>query len=355
MRFINSKKSDSHVDRGNIRKIQNKKISVIIPIYNVEQYLQRCLESLKNQSYTNFEVLMIDDGSLDTSASIAEKFQLQDRRYRLFKQKNSGQGAARNVGLDHADGDYLAFVDSDDWVHPDFLRILICCAETNKADIVMCGVERVWGSGIHRRNTISNDREYIIENKKEFLYKASFVVWDKLYKRELFDGIRFPAKMKFEDYACTPRVLSRADRIIGLPDVLYYYFWRENSTTNIVKINMDILKAQKILESSEMQKDYQDVLQVYFVRNVMGSLIWAMLHSYKNKCKVAEIMKKGRQQYPDLELKIKKEYIGTGKVLWGKYIYKGYYFRAFVIGSIYNGCRNLIRPVYHQILKIKRG
>lgn len=333
----------------------DKKVSVIIPIYNVEQYLERCLDSLKNQSYTNFEVLMIDDGSLDGSASIAEKFQVQDSRYTLFKQENSGQGEARNVGLNHAKGDYLAFVDSDDWVHPDFLHRLICCAEANKADIVMCGVERVWDSGIHRKNPISNDKEYIIENKKEFLYTASFVVWDKLYKKELFDGIRFPAKMKFEDYACTPRVLSRANKIIGLPDVLYYYFWREDSTTNIVKVNMDILQAQKILESSELQKDYQDVLQVYFVRNVMGSLVWTLLHSYKNKCKVAEIMKQGIQKYPNLELKIKEEYIGTGKVLWGKCVCKGYYFSAFVIAYVQNGCRNLIRPVYHQILKIKRG
>lgn len=341
-------KNPMGVNRG-ILKMTGKLISVIVPIYNVDKYLERCLNSIQNQSYKDFEVLMIDDGSTDNSPLIAEKYSKVDVRFHFFQKSNGGQGSARNYGLDKSQGEYVAFVDSDDWIEKDYLLKLISCAEANQADVVMCGVERVWENGTRIRNPLSNKKEYIVTELHSFLNTVSYVSWDKLYRMELFEEIRFPCNMAFEDYATIPRVLARAKKIIGLPDILYNYYWRENSTTNVKKINRDILKAQRILEMSEMKDGFSDVLEVYFVRNVLGSLIWGMAHSYKNRAEIVEIMCEGKRKYSHLEKYITSENIRYPE--FGKLIYNRYYFIAYCYCNFIDGIKSLFRPMYHKIIK----
>ena len=326
--------------------MDTKLISVIVPIYNVESYLIRCLDSIKNQKYRNFEVILINDGSTDNSLDIAREYVKKDDRFRLINQKNAGQGAARNAGIDVANGDYLAFVDSDDWVHEDYLMRMIFCSEANSADVVMCGVERVWETGEKRRTPISNKEEYVVTDIEQFLKTVSYVSWDKLYKRELFDEIRYPAHMKYEDYATIPRVLAKASIIIGIPDVLYYYFWREDSTTNEKKINFDILKAQRLLEESEMEGKYRSVLEFYFLRNVMGTLIKALLMDYGSKEKVQKIISDALKKYPSLPDLVMRE--GD---FFHKSVINGHYRIAHIYIVLNETFRKIGSLLYHKLLR----
>lgn len=319
------------------------KVSIVIPIYNVEQYLRRCLDSVQNQSYTNFEAIMVDDGSTDGSALIAEEYLKKDNRFVLIHQDNAGQGAARNTGIMHSTGDYLAFLDSDDWLDSRFLELMLTTADKNLADIVICGVKRVFEDGSEKDNPISNKTSYIVKDKTTFLETASYAVWDKLYRSELFENIQFPIHMKYEDYATTPRLLAKADTIVCISDRLYSYFWRVNSTTNSIKVNRDILRAQKFLESSELAEYNKHILAVYFVRNVMGTLIWALLHSYNNIPEVELIIADGLEKYKDLGDLINKTNIGNHKEWFGRQLLKGHYKVAAIYAIVYDYLKNTLK------------
>ncbi len=333
---------------GGGERQHNELISIIVPIYNVSQWLERCLDSIKNQSLKNYEVLMIDDGSTDDSYFLAEKY-CDDSRFKLYKQANAGQGAARNLGLKYANGDYIVFVDSDDWIHEDYLKTMYQTIMENDADIVVCGAERVWSTGVHRTNQISNRESYVVSDKGTFLKRVSYVVWDKMYRRKLLDGLSFPAHMKYEDYVFTPQAVAKAQKIVCISDVLYYYFWRSDSTVNEIQYNRDILKAQRILENTSFSHEYRAVLTSYFVRNIMGTLLWKMLYDLKNRKEIKEIMEKGKEEYPDLKNYIVKGNIGS--VLIGKLLYNENYFLAFAITRITFDVKNTLKPLYHRILK----
>lgn len=303
-------------------------ISIIVPSYNVELYIRRCLDSIKNQSFSNFEVIVVDDGSQDSSPKIAEKFAENDMRFKVIRQDNNGQGSARNNGIELAQGEYLSFVDSDDWVHKDYLLKLYDCIQTTEADIAMCNVERVWDNGKRKNNNSISRRAEVITDTVQYLPRASMSVWDKLFKKSLFDGLRFPEKMKFEDFALMPQILIRAKKIVTIEDVLYYYFWRDGSTTNQKKINRDILKAQHILEASELKEKCQEMLQVFFVKNVMGSLVWGILKEKEPFDEVAEIIKEGIQKYPGLADSDFAALMGKTKKQFGYYLLQGNYKKA---------------------------
>ena len=248
-------------------------ISIVVPMYNVEQYIDRCLKSLQVQTLQNFEVIIVDDGSTDSSAKIAESF-CADNRFRYVYQKNQGQGIARNTGIAMAQGEFIAFVDSDDWVHADYLKKMLDAQKTYDADVVACWVAYAHDSGLKKLATGVNLPRGIVTDKCALLLKTSFVCWNKLYRTCLIKGIEFPGGIKYEDYAWTPRVLQKAQKIVCIEDVLYYYYQRAGSTVRQFQHCSDMLKAQKILEMSDVAKDYPQVIKRYFVRNIVGSFLW---------------------------------------------------------------------------------
>lgn len=220
----------------------------------------------------------------------------------------------------------------------------------NDADIVVCGAERVWDTGVHRTNQISNRESYVVSDKETFLKRASYVVWDKMYRRKLLDGLSFPAHMKYEDYVFIPQAVAKAKKIVCISDVLYYYFWRRDSTVNEIQYNRDILKAQRLLENTSFSNEYRAVLTSYFVRNIMGTLLWKMLYDLKNRKEIKEIMEAGKKEYPDLKNYIVKGNIGS--VLIGKLLYNENYFLAFAVTRITFDVKNTLKPLYHRILKV---
>ncbi len=329
----------------------DNRISIIIPVYNVEKYIRRCLDSVLNQTYSNYEVLIVDDGSTDSSADIAREYEVIDSRFNVLNKENGGQGSARNYALDNISGNYISFIDSDDWVHPEFLERLITSIKEEHADVAMCNVQRVWDKGAISKKVVGNCTSQVVEDIEEFLKTASFVVWNKLYKRELFQDIRFPEKMMYEDFACVPTVLIKAKRISIISDALYNYFWRPGSTTNSYQHSADILKAQNILETSSLADKTPKLLMVYFVREVLGSYVERAILDNSRIWEIDEIMRDGKRKYSNMTDYIKKPYVRNPFI--SRLIYKEKYNLVWLIMNIRERMKDVFRPIYHILLKYK--
>lgn len=209
-----------------MRKKQDLLISIIIPVYNVEDYLEKCLDSVINQTYKNLEIILIDDGSTDTSGKICDQYALQDKRIKVVHQKNGGVSVARNAGLSLVKGKYLTFIDSDDYVHPEYLEYLINLLTSYKATISSCGYKYIYPA---------KTKEYFVEEKirvmdsmealKRMLYQSGFnnSLWGKLYCIELFTGILFPKDKIHEDLDVMYKILLKAKKIVS-GEMPYYNY-----------------------------------------------------------------------------------------------------------------------------------
>ncbi len=201
-------------------------ISVIVPVYNVEKYLDTCMESLVGQTYEDFEIVIIDDGSTDDSAMICDKWAEKDRRIRVFHQENKGLAAVRNVGLELAQGDYIAWVDSDDYVDKCYLESMMRMRETTDADMVMCSFFTDTDGKIeHTGKRLFQAEELSKQTFLERLYTYGLysVVWNKLMPRQAYEGIRFPEGRVFEDSSVMRQLASGCDKIVIVDEPLYFY------------------------------------------------------------------------------------------------------------------------------------
>ena len=209
-------------------------ISVIVPVYNVEPYLRQCVESIINQSHTDLEILLIDDGSPDQCSEICDEYKRTDNRVRVLHTENRGLSAARNLGLLKAAGDYIAFIDSDDWIEPDMYEVLLRKLEETSADISVCGYEVV------------SDRKMTAWKSKEKVYSTSEALsallsdainnnaWNKLFRREVFqsvadDGSIFPEGKNYEDITVMHRIIAGARSVAVVEKLLYHYRMRYDS------------------------------------------------------------------------------------------------------------------------------
>ncbi len=213
------------------------KISVIVPVYNVADYLDRCATSIINQTYNNLEIILIDDGSTDNSGKLCDEYALKDSRITIFHQDNKGLSEARNSGLRIASGKYIFFCDSDDYLELDCLERMLGRLKKDNGDIVACGFTSVYDerSKEVQADGIINDpnpgrwsgRQSAIEMMRST--NVCSVVWNKLYKKELFDGLSFPNGIQNEDEAITYKLLYRAGIVSYMPDALYNYYQRDTS------------------------------------------------------------------------------------------------------------------------------
>lgn len=212
-------------------------ISIITPVYNVEQYIQYSVESILNQTYQDIELILVDDGSTDRSGAMCDAFAKQDERVRVIHQENQGQAAARNHALDIAKGEYIAFVDSDDYIHPRTYEILMRNMLEHQATISVGGYQTVF----------SHDEPFSIEtgdaalwNGKDFLKhclfdkvdKKCWVLWDKVFHRSCFENIRLPEGRIYEDNAVVYKILYDAEKVVDCDAPLYYYYQNSESTVN---------------------------------------------------------------------------------------------------------------------------
>ena len=209
-------------------------VSVIIPAYNVERYMEKCINSLLKQTYNNFELLLIDDGSTDRTGAICDEAALEDDRIKVFHKKNGGQAEARNLALDHISGEYITFVDSDDYVAHDYIEKLLVMIKKTGSDISICGIRGVNenDSGVFVSNESKLYQFTADEALEQMLRQVMFDTEPcaKMYKTRLFDDIRFPVGVYTEDLATVYRLFLKADKASFTSEKKYFYLQRENST-----------------------------------------------------------------------------------------------------------------------------
>lgn len=213
-------------------------VSIIVPVYRVEAYLTRCLDSLCQQSLTDIEVIVVDDASPDGCGAICDEYAAKDPRFKvLHLPENRGLSAARNLAMEHACGKYLMFVDSDDWVHKDFCQAAYNCAEQNQADLVMFNYARVIHSDVVRN---AQPKVFVgfkegLQTKEEsldmMLEDGGNAAWNKIYRKELFEGITYPEGFLYEDTGATYKLVFKTARFYFLDQTLYFQYIRPNSIT----------------------------------------------------------------------------------------------------------------------------
>lgn len=225
----------------------NEKISVIVPIYNVENYLDRCIESIVNQTYSNLEIILIDDGSPDNCPQMCDRWSEKDNRIVVVHKSNGGLSDARNVGLTIATGEYIAFVDSDDWIHAQYVEYLYKAIKEYKVDLAACNIRKVYTDNHKEEVHTPLMRAYSTEEALETLIKGDLfraVVWNKLYHKNLLCEELFEIGRYHEDEFFTYRVMGKTDKMIYVDAELYYYFQREGSIMNSVSYkHLDALDA----------------------------------------------------------------------------------------------------------------
>lgn len=291
-----------------------KKISVIIPVYNAEEYLHRCVDSIIVQSYKHLEIILVNDGSIDSSGEICEQYKMQDDRIKVIHKNNGGQSSARNLGIQEASGDYVAFVDSDDWIAEDIYEHCINLIETRHYDVVDFKV--VFDNGEAREWVQKNSyntrqlegkeilRDYLFRGQTE---KAPFSPCRKLYKRSLFETIRFPEGKVNEDIATNYKILMNCNRIIVTNKIGYYYFQNSKSTTRdgLKKRDFDLLDACEellMLTQNESYKDIKYLARVKYARSYFSLLAKVAFYGFEDekinqKKVIGELTEKLRQNY----------------------------------------------------------
>lgn len=240
----------------------SSKVSVVVPVYNVEKYLRRCVDSLLKQSYKDLEIILVDDGSLDSSGNICDELQKKDSRIKVIHQKNGGLSAARNTGLNHVTGDFISFIDSDDWIELNMYHEMIKYANTYKLDIIECDIQSTM-------DPVKKDKkEFIIENKEENAFRIIenqfFSVCRKIYKYDLINDLRFIEDYIYEDMIFTSYFFKRINKV-GYINKPFYNYFIENSSSimhgsyrekNVKSIDAIRIFQENIKKSFDSEKIY---------------------------------------------------------------------------------------------------
>lgn len=291
-------------------------ITVIIPVYMVETYLDRCVNSIVNQTYENLEIILVDDGSKDNCPALCDRWEQKDKRIRVIHRENGGLSAARNSGIDAAKGEYLAFVDSDDFVSKEFIEVLYQACKHNGSQIAQCRYEYVDG------DVMTKDKQEVTEPMEVFSGKEmikgmswrdgayNVVAWNKLYHKSMFEGVRYPEGRIHEDEATTHKLFYKAEKVAFVYRFLYGYYTGGTSITRdkfslkrldwewAVRNRLTFLKERKETEILiPMYKIYMDgTIDLYYK-------VWEIL---QDKEKANELKAQLKSTYKEL-----KKYGGT--------------------------------------------
>ena len=256
-----------------------EKISIIIPVYKVEQYIERCIKCIQAQTYENWEAIFVDDGSPDDSGSICDKYASEDSRIKVVHKQNAGVAAARNTGLANATGDFIVFIDSDDYAHPELLSKLLLLQRENLADLAIVGYKLSYDSKIDTPEVLG---ELEILNSAQAIGKIMenqqfCSPWAKLYRKELFDHIQYPEGAIYEDLMTAFEIFQAADKIVYQNIPLYYYFQVSESITR------SEFHYGKLDEAKALQKQYEfikekvpelvDQARYKYIYNVYGHIL----------------------------------------------------------------------------------
>lgn len=251
------------------------KVSIIVPVYNCEEYLRKCLLSLETQTYKDIEVILIDDGSTDDSGAICDEFVNRDKRFKVIHKRNEGVCIARNMGIDLASGDFIGFVDSDDYCKEEMFQYLVALSQKNDADIACCGIERVYvntGATFFTRELI-HDVVYTTEEALEKYFLPDHIttaVWNKIFKASVAKAVKFKDYARNDDGWFVSHAISSSKKVAVGGECLYIYQIREKSITrgNFSRKNYDILRS--------VNESYKDARKLFPHNNkmIMAKIFW---------------------------------------------------------------------------------
>ncbi len=249
------------------------KLSIIVPVYNTGKYLRKCIDSILAQTLTDFELILVNDGSTDDSPSICDEYAKKDPRIKVIHKENGGQADARNVGLDIAKGEYIGFVDSDDYIEPNMYEDLYTSAIDNHAEITVSKIYFGEKKEFNEKKTPAihiADSRSLLRNYSEYKYKLNYSVCNKIYLRSIFDNIRFPTKKLYEDAYIQLDIVQQSKQIVFIDHDYYHYISRSEST---VTSKYTLKKACFVL-------DYKNNHLKFFIDNRITSQIDFMYEEY---------------------------------------------------------------------------
>lgn len=274
------------------------RVSIIVPVYNVDSYIRKCIDSILTQTYTDYELILVDDGSTDMSGDICEKYSVKDSRVKVIHKINGGQSSARNIGIDNAKGEYLSFIDADDYVSPIMIETLLNLIDNNNADISECGyitvnkeIETVCDFG---KDVEMGAGNYLIE---KFINADIFYgVCTKLFKKSLFDNTRFPNGRIYEDTWMTLYFCLSSLKYVRTQQPLYYYFQRENSTLhselNNRKAREFIILLENLLKLVDNKVNDIGIKKRIYKRIMENSVFWYLGLALSDKRNIRRIYSK---------------------------------------------------------------
>lgn len=285
-------------------------ITVIVPVYKVELYIDRCLESILGQSFSDFDLVLIDDGSPDSCPQICDAYAEKDERITVIHKQNGGLSDARNAGIDwameHSDSEWLAFVDSDDYLHPDYLKILYDTAKKEEADLVICDFVRVndQDENVEKKHSFFS---LVTEDKNELFQCLNkswrvAVAWNKLYGKHIFAQLRFKVGKIHEDAFAIHHVLWNSHRVAFINDGLYFYRTRENSimASQSPKSRLDNIEA--LIEQYEFCKQHHVVSPSLLHSDAFLNRITNLRHVIDDQelCRYKDIKRRYRDIFFDI-------------------------------------------------------
>ena len=272
-------------------------ISIIVPVYNAEKYIKRCIESILNQTYSNIELILINDGSEDGSLEIINDYERTDQRIIVVNQENSGVSEARNAGINMSRGEFIGFVDADDYIEPDMYERLYNTISEEAADIVCCGYEQKYKDFCYFIATESQKKLNGIEEilsrylRQDIRSGIGDGNWNKLFKSCVINQIRYKRYANGEDIEFQYNVFKNAHKMVCIPDILYHYVMNENSATNsefnvqkssILKVSDDIL--------DDIIKNYSDIKSEAYAFNLTWKLsLLQNIYSSKTSAEYEEV------------------------------------------------------------------
>ena len=263
-------------------------ISVIVPVYNSELYIEKCINSILKQDYTNYEIIIINDGSTDDSEKVIRKITKTTNKIRYYKQKNSGVAKTRNNGIEFAKGEYIAFIDNDDYIDPDYFKVLIDSSKSGDADIVLCGYRRPDENGKIIKELHITEHEWT-----KFLITAP---WAKVYKKEYIvkNGISFLDNNIGEDVFFNLQAFLETNKIETIDYIGYNWFFNTNSISNSVQKDYERINVFRllnecinILKKKKLLNKKRDYIELFFYRYIIWFLLFSCKkHSYKEISKI---------------------------------------------------------------------
>lgn len=290
--------------------IEKSLLSVIVPIYKVEQYLDECVESIVNQTYKNLEIILVDDGSPDNCPQMCDEWTRKDGRIKVVHKKNGGLSSARNAGLDVATGEFVSFVDSDDFICQDALQSLYERFQDDEGVGIVSGMIYRYQDGktgdfkkawLLKEEKIISAKDFLLETMSQ---KTSYTVWNKLYRRDILEGVRFREGRNNEDtlfmYDLGKKIRCMNVSMVEIPKYVYYYRYREDSicTTSKVPLAIDVLGNYELMmeDCKNTNSQLYDVLYLSYVRTLYGFVdslllnrVWFPLYFTKYQKKLRSV------------------------------------------------------------------